>query len=99
MYPDHQHFLVIGTIEYPDLPALGKATRRTPKKIVLQFGGARLFETGDLAALWIDSGHDVPYGAILAGGVHPLKIQQQRIAVGCVEKLLQRAETRNVQFQ
>jgi hypothetical protein len=46
--------------------------------------------------LRIDPGHDVPDGAVLAGGVHPLKNQQQRIAVGRVVKLLQRAQLLNV---
>ena len=63
---------------------------------MFQLVGARLFETENLAALRIDPGHDVPDGAVLAASVHPLKNQQQRIAVGRVVKLLQRAELLNV---
>jgi hypothetical protein len=58
---------------------------------MLQLVGARLFETEDLATLRIDPGHDVPDGAVLAGSIDPLKNQQQRIAIGRVVKLLQRA--------
>ena len=86
MHANDQHFLVIGTIEDADPPAFGQTARGAPEKIVLQLLGARLFETEHLAALRIDSGHDVPDGAVLAGGVHRLKNQQQRIAVGRVVK-------------
>ena len=96
MHPNHQHFLVIGTIEDADPPAFRKHARRSPEKIVFQFIGARLFETEDLAALRIDSGHDVPDGAVFPAGVHPLKNQQQRIAVGRVVKMLQRAQLLNM---
>ena len=76
MHPDDQHFLVIGTIEYADLPARGEPASRAPEKIMLQLLGARLFETENFAALRIDSGHDVPNDAVLASGVHSLKNQQ-----------------------
>jgi len=48
------------------------------------------------SSLRIDPGHDVPDGTVLAGSVHPLKNQQQRIAVGRVVKALQRAQLFNV---
>ena len=99
MHANHQHLLVIGTIEYADLPAFGQPARGAPEKIMFQLVGARLFETENLAALRIDPGHDVPDGAVLAGGIHPLKNQQQRIAVGRVVKLLQRAQLLDVLFQ
>ncbi len=83
-------------MKYADPPAFRKHACGAPQKIVFQFVGARLFETENLAALRIDAGHDVPDGAVLAAGVHPLKNQQQRIAVGRVVKLLQRAELLNV---
>jgi len=94
-----QHFLVVGTIEYSDLPAFGQPARGAPEEIMLQFVGARLFETGNLAALRIDPGHDVPDDAVLTSRVHPLKYQQQRIAVGRVVKVLQRAQLLNVLFR
>ena len=67
MHPNDQYFLVIGTIEYADPSAFGKPARRAPEKIMFQLFGARLFETVNLAAFGIDSGHDVPDGAVLAG--------------------------------
>ena len=99
MHANDQHLLVVGTIEDADPPAFGKPARRAPEKIMFQFLGARLFETENLAALRIDPGHDVPDGAVLAGSVHPLKNQQQRIAVGRIVKLLQRTQLLNVFFQ
>ena len=96
MHSNNQHLFVVGTIEYADVTALGKPACRAPEKIMFQFVGARLFEAKDLAALRIDPGHNVPNGAVLAAGIHPLKNQEQRIAVGSVVKVLQRAQLRNV---
>src|ERR1035438_7230111 len=99
MHPNNQDFLVVGTIEYTNLPALGKSARRAPEKVMLQLVSARLFEAENLAPLRIDPGHDVPDGAVLAGSVYPLKNQQQRIAVGCAVKLLQRTQPLDVFLQ
>ncbi len=51
-----------------------------------------MFEAENLAALRIDAGHDVLDGAVLAGGVHRLKNQQQRTVVVGVEQTLLRAQ-------
>jgi len=99
MHANDQHFFVIGTIEDADPSAFGKAARCAPEKIMFQFLGARLLETENVAALGVDSRHDVPNGAVLTGGVHPLKNQQQGIAVGRVVKLLECAQLCNVFFQ
>src|SRR5664279_694135 len=99
MHSNDQYFLVVRTIEDTDPSAFGKAAGRTPEKIMLQLFGARLFEAENLTALRIDPRHDVPDGAVLTGRVHPLKNQQQRIAVGGVVKLLQRAQLPNMFFQ
>ena len=66
---------------------------------MIQFHSARVFEAENLAALWIDTGHHVPDGAILSGGVHRLKDQQYRITVGRVVKTLQRAQLRHLLFE
>ena len=91
MHPDDQHFLVIGAIEDADPPAFRQMTGRAPEKIMFQLLGAGLFETENLAALRIDPGHDVPNGAVFPASVHPLKDQQQRLAIRRVVKMLQRA--------
>ena len=96
MHADDQHLLVVGTVEDADPPAFRQITGGAPEKIVLQFRGAGMFEAEHLAALRIDAGHHVLDGAVLAGRIHRLKNQQHGIAVGGVEKLLQRAELRNV---
>src|SRR5665213_4567401 len=69
MHANHQHLLVVGTVEYADPPPFGETTRGTPEKIMFQFVGAGLLKTEDLAALRIDPGHDVPDGAVLAASV------------------------------
>ena len=69
-------------------PRSGRPAGGAPEKIVLQILGAGLFEAENLAALRIDAGHDVLDGAVLAGGVHRLKNQQQRITVVGVEQAL-----------
>ena len=99
MHADDQHLLVVGSVEDADPPAFRQIAGGAPEKIVLQFGGAGMFEAEYLAALRIDPGHHVLDGAIFSRRVHRLKDQQDGIAVGCVEKLLQRAQLRNVLFQ
>ena len=96
MHPNHQHFLVIRAVEDADPAALGKAARRAPEEIVIELFRAGLFETENLATLWIDARHDVTNGAIFARAVHALEDQQQRIAMRCVVKLLLRAQLLNV---
>ena len=96
MHPHDQHFLVIGTIEDADLPALGQPARRAPQKVMLQFFGTGLLETVRPAVLRIETGHDVAHRAVFAGRVHPLQYQQQRIAVRRIMQALQRAQRLNV---
>ena len=92
MHSNDQHFLIIRTIEDANPAAFWKTARAAPKKIMLEFLGAGLFETVNLASLWVDAGHDMPDGTILSGAVHPLKDHQQRELIGCVVQLLQRAQ-------
>ena len=96
MHANDEHLLIVGTVENADPPAFGKPASCAPEKIMFQLVGARLLETPNLATFGIDSGHDVLDGAVLAGSVHSLKNQQQRIAVGGVVQALQRAQLRNV---
>jgi hypothetical protein len=55
---------------------------------VVELGRARLLEADDLAALRVDPRHHVLDGAVLAGGIHRLKDQQQRVAVVRVQHVL-----------
>ncbi len=91
-----QNFLVVGPVEDADPPAFRQITGGAPEKIMLQFDGAGMFEAEDLAALRVDPGHHMLDGAVLSRRVHCLKDQQDGIAVGGVEKLLQRAQLRDV---
>ena len=47
-----------------------------------------MLEAEDLTALRVDAGHHVLDHAVLAGGIHRLKNQQQRVAVVRVEQVL-----------
>jgi hypothetical protein len=40
-----------------------------------------LLETEDLAALRVDTGHDMPDSAVLPARIHPLKNNQQSIFI------------------
>ena len=76
MHSNDEHFLIIRTIEDANPAAFRKSARAAPEKIVLEFLGARFLETVNLAPPWVDTGHDMPDGAILSGAVHPLKNHQ-----------------------
>ena len=99
MDANDQHLLVIGAVEDADPAAFRQIKRGAPEKIVLQLGGAGMLEAEDLAALRVDAGHHVLDGAVFARRVERLKDQQHGVAVGRVEKLLQRAQLRNVLVQ
>ena len=58
-----------------------------------------MFEAEYLTALRINPGHHVLDGAIFSCRIHRLKDQQDSISVGCVEKLLLRAQLCNVLSQ
>jgi hypothetical protein len=88
----NQHLFVIGSVEDADPAAFRQTLRATPQKIMLQFRGTRVFEAERLTALGIDAGHDVPDGTVLACCIHGLKNQQQRITIGRVVQVLQRAQ-------
>ena len=82
MHTHDQHLLVIGSIKDADPSPFRKIACGAPEKIVLQFGGAGMFETEDLTALRVDPGHHMPDGTVFSGGIHRLKDQQNRVAVG-----------------
>ncbi len=99
VHPDDQHLLVIGAVEDRDLAALGKVARRAPEEVVAQFLGRRVGKAEDVAALRIDARHDVLDAAVLAGRIHGLEDDEDGVAVGRVEQLLQVAHALHVRFQ
>jgi hypothetical protein len=56
---------------------------------MIEFLRRRTFERKDLAALWIDSRHDMFNGAVFSGGIQGLKNQQQRPLILGVQLVLQ----------
>jgi hypothetical protein len=87
-----QHFLVIGAVEDADAAALGQFAGGAPQEVVLELRGAGVLEAHHMAALRVDAGHDVLDHAVLAGRVHGLEDDQQRVAVVGVEPRLQVAQ-------
>src|SRR3989442_4326861 len=81
MYTDDEYLLVIRPVEDADPAAFWETQCRTPKKIVIQFRGAGMFEAEDLAALGIDARHHMANDAVFAGGIHSLKYQQQGVPI------------------
>src|SRR5271166_433902 len=59
MHAGDQDLLVIGPVENADPAAFRKVAAGAPEKVVLQFGVARMLEAEHLAALRVDSRHDV----------------------------------------
>jgi len=66
---------------------------------VIELLGGRRFEGIHLAALRVHAGHHVLDGAILAGGIHGLKNQQQRPFILRIEPPLQLGERFETVFQ
>ena len=88
MHAHDEGFLVVTAVEDADVAAVGEALHATPQIIVIEVLGGRRLEGKDLATLRIDAGHDVLDGAVLPGGVHGLKDEQQRPLVVCVKFVL-----------
>ena len=59
MHADNQDLLIIGSVENADLSSLRQIAAGVATESRVQFLGAGMFEAKDLAALWVDSGHDV----------------------------------------
>ena len=66
---------------------------------MLQFRRAGMAVAEHLATLRVDPGHHVLDGPVFSSRIHRLENQQDGVGVGCVEKLLQRAEVRDVLVQ
>src|SRR4029077_3402931 len=92
VHADNQNFFVVRAVENPDLAALRNASVRPPQVVVIEFFRAWSLEGMNIATLRIHAGHNVLYYAVLAGGIHRLKDQQQRPAVLRIQLLLQIAE-------
>ena len=76
----------------PIMPRGGTCGVDAPEEVVASFERGGDFELSDVAALRIDAGEDVADGAVLAGGVHALQDDEQRLGLAGVEDLLQIGE-------
>ncbi len=96
---DDEDFLVVRAVEDTDFAALGDDFVVAPEIVVVQFFSARGFEGVHVATLWIDAGHDVLDGAVLSGGIHGLKDEEEGPAVLGVEFFLHVAEAGDAVFE
>jgi hypothetical protein len=71
-----QHLLIVGPVEDADPAPFRQIAGGAPEKIVLQFGGAGMFEAEYLTTLWVDPRHHMLDGAILPSRIHRLKDQR-----------------------
>ena len=94
-----QNFLVVGTVENPDVSALGHVFHGAPHVVMIEFFGRGRFERKHLAALRVDSRHDVLDHAVFSSSVHGLKDQQERPAILRVQFVLQFGELLDALFQ
>jgi hypothetical protein len=81
MNADDQHLFVVRTVEDADAAARRQRLRRAPQVIVIQLLGRGLLERVDVRPLRVDAGHHVFDDVILAGAIHTLKDQQQRVSI------------------
>ena len=88
MNPDDQDLFVVRPVENLDHPASWECCCGAPQEVVFEFFGRRLFEGFDVAALGIDSGHDVSDRAVFAGGIHGLEDDQQGMGAAPVESVV-----------
>lgn len=86
-----QHLFIVGAVKDSDMSAHRQGTGGAPEKVMFEFVRARLFETVNIAALRVHTGHDMADRAILPGRVHRLENNEKGIAVMRVKHLLERA--------
>ena len=81
VHTHHQHLFVVRAVEDADRAALREGALVAPQEVVLQVLGGRYLEADDGDALRVHAAHDVLDRPVLAGRVHGLQYDQQRVAV------------------
>ena len=91
--------LVVRAVEDADATAFGKRFRDAPEVVVVELLGRGLLERDHLHALRIDARHHVLDRRILAGGVHRLQDDEQRVPVTGPQQLLGDGELRDAALE
>src|SRR5215470_3064344 len=73
MHAYDQDLLVVRAVENADMPTRGEAPDVPPEEIVIEIRCRGLLERENLAALRVETRHDMLDGAVLPCGVHDLK--------------------------
>jgi hypothetical protein len=79
-------------LKMPMRPRSGQRARDPPQEVVAELLRGRLLERDDLHALRVDVVHDVLDHGVLAGSVHRLQDDEQRVAVARPQQLLRLGE-------
>ena len=87
--------LVVRAVEDADATAFGERVRDAPQEVVVEFLGRGLLERDHLDALRVDSRHHVLDRRVLAGRVHRLQDDEQRVPVARPQELLCGRQLRN----
>ncbi len=88
VHPQGDDLLVVGAVEDADASTLGQRVRDPPEEVVVELLARRLPERDDVHALRVHARHDVLDRRVLAGSVHRLEHQEQRVRVARPEQLL-----------
>jgi hypothetical protein len=81
--------LIVAAVEDADAPAFGEAAGRPPEEVVVNLFRTGFLEREHLAPGGVHPCQDGSDGAVLAGGIHGLKDDQNGVTVACVKDLLQ----------
>jgi hypothetical protein len=78
---ERDDLLVVRAVEDADAAALRKGVRDAPEEVVVELLARGLPEPDDVHALWVHARHHVLDRRVLAGGVHCLQDDEERVAV------------------
>ena len=89
MHTHDEYFLVVTAIEDTYTAAFGQATCSAPQKVMIELHARRPPEAEDLAAGGIDALHHGADRTVLAGSIHGLEDQQDRVTIARCQHALQ----------
>ena len=76
-----KYFFVLAPIKNSNAPTLRQTACSAPKKVMVKFLAGRPLETEDLTTGRVNALHDRSDRAVLAGSIHRLEYDQQRVAI------------------
>src|SRR2546427_4353427 len=86
--PPCKHVLILGPVEYANVPMARHGTFDPPQKVMIQFLPYRNLERHNLAALRVETSHYMFDRAVLATRIHSLKHDQECPLMFRIEAIL-----------